>query len=118
VEATLPVQAADDRAIVAADLRERMEIMKVVRAPKALQKRLRQLREDNWPEAEWAEGETPWLGADEVRYFNAPRSLPSFCLSWYERYADPQAGVADSFLGQRRPRELVPEGVTGNCRDR
>ena len=59
--------------------------MKVVRAPKALQKRLRQLREDNWPEAEWAEGETPWLGADEVGYFNAPRSLPYVLLLLKEK---------------------------------
>jgi len=59
--------------------------MKVVRAPKALQKRLRQLRDDNWPESAWAEGETPWLGADEVGYFNAPRSLPYVLLLLKEK---------------------------------
>ncbi len=59
--------------------------MKVVRTPKALPKRLRQLREDNWPESEWADGETPWLGVDEVGFFNAPRSLAYILLLLREK---------------------------------
>lgn len=60
-------------------------MVKLVRPPKALQKRLRQLREDHWPEAQWADGEMPWLGPEEVGYFNAPRSLPYVLLLLKEK---------------------------------